>query len=114
MIRTTGSKITLCCREKAAKTFFERLTGMLFRRFDDTVDGMLFDSCGSIHTFGMRYAIDVLFFTEDMKITAMRHNMAPWKIFFSGTLKKCSCLELPAGTLDRAQCKTGDFIEITQ
>lgn len=114
MVSISGNNAVLCQHELTARSFFQRLTGLLTRKFSKELDGMIFENCNAIHTFGMRYSIDVVFYTNDMKICAAKSDLKPFRIFSAGVLKKCSVLELPAGTIERSGCKIGDLLKITE
>ena len=112
MIRNVSNGRTICKNELIAASFFQRLTGMLTRKFSDKLDGIVFKNCNAIHTFGMRFDLDVIFCNDHNVIIGIHKRVAPWKML-SGTVKKCSTLELPAGTIDDTECKKGDIIEFS-
>lgn len=95
-----------------ADTFFSRLKGLLGRRELAPGAGLWIKPCGSVHTFGMRFSIDVAFLDRDMRVVAVAKTLRPNRVspFYS---KAFSVLELPAGTLDAAVTAVGDRIEIT-
>ena len=110
MIRNASNGRIICRNELMARGFFQRLTGMLTRKFSGKLDGIVFENCNTIHTFGMRFSLDVLFVDRNNVIIKIQKNMAPWKTASAG-IKKCTAIELPAGTADMVMCKTGDIIE---
>ena len=48
-------------RVRIANSFLTRALGLLAGKPLGPEEGLLISPCGSIHTFGMRYAIDVIF-----------------------------------------------------
>ncbi len=95
-----------------ADSFFQRLTGMLTRKFSPSLDAIIFRNCNAIHTFGMRFAIDVIFITDDNRITAVFPDVIPWRT--RGTKgRKLTAIELPAGSIAKFSIKSGDFVEFT-
>ena len=52
------------CRVAVAESFFSRAGGLLVRGPLKDDEGLWIKQCGSIHTIGMRYAIDVVFLDE--------------------------------------------------
>jgi uncharacterized membrane protein (UPF0127 family) len=52
-------------RVRVADTFVGRGLGLLVGRPLDESEGLLIAPCSSIHTFGMRYPIDVVFLQRD-------------------------------------------------
>lgn len=64
--RVTGERIARCER---AHSFAERSRGLLGR---DGVDGvLLLDPASSVHTFGMRFPIDVAFCDRGLQVLAI-------------------------------------------
>jgi hypothetical protein len=63
-----------------ARDFFDRLKGLMFN--DDLQDneGLLIDHCNSIHTFFMKYPIDVVYLSAEDEVLKVSHNMKPWRI----------------------------------
>lgn len=112
MIRNLSNGRTIAQNELIARTFFQRLTGMLTRRFSNSLDAIVFENCNAIHTFGMRFPLDVIFVDNSSHVAAVCANVAPWKIV-SVREKRCTTIELPAGTLSDSLCSIGDIIEIS-
>ena len=111
MIRNNSNGKIICRNELIAKTFWLRLTGMTTRKFSSSLDGMIFFNCCAIHTFGMRFELDVIFVDqEDKRIISIHRNVKPWKSLMADR-KKCLTVELPAGTADKFLCKPGDILE---
>lgn len=112
MIKNISNGKIICKSELIAKNFFQRLTGMTTRRFSDRLDGIVFENCNAIHTFGMKFCLDIIFFDSSNVIVGVFKNITPWKMV-SCKIKKCSTLELPKGTIDSKECKIGDIIEFS-
>lgn len=51
---------------------------------------------GSIHTFGMRFGIDVLFLDRQMKILKIVRRLQPWR-FALAPRETCLVLEIASG-----------------
>lgn len=111
MIRNCTNDTVICQKEFFARSFFQRLTGMLTRKFSNELDGIVFFNCNAVHTFGMRFDLDIIFVdTVDNKIVSLHSNVAPWKIAKAGK-PRCLTIELPAGSINKSSCKTGDILE---
>jgi uncharacterized membrane protein (UPF0127 family) len=82
-----------------AESMFERMRGLLGRPPLQSGEGMLLRSCNLIHTFGMRYAIDVVFLRRDGRVVKVAHALAPRRA--SGHLRAHYVLELAAGEAGR-------------
>src|SRR5690606_20119829 len=64
--RTRNS--TVANRIEVATTFFSRLKGLLGRNSLGAGESLRIDSCSSIHTFFMRFAIDALFVDKSLTV----------------------------------------------
>lgn len=75
----------------------------------DPGGGMLIET-GSIHTFFMRFPIDVIYLDREGTILRLTPAMAPARI---GPVLTHGChqvLELPAGTIEATGCQVGDHL----
>jgi uncharacterized membrane protein (UPF0127 family) len=64
----------------------------------------------AIHTFFMRFAIDVAFVARDGRVLKVRGAVPPWRI--AGSLRGFAVVELPAGVLAATDTKAGDVLGI--
>lgn len=88
-----------------------RMKGLLGREGLEDGEGLWIRPTNSIHMCFMRFAIDALFLSRDLRVVGMTHHLRPWKM--AGPVWAArSVLELPAGTLARAGCALGDRLEI--
>jgi uncharacterized membrane protein (UPF0127 family) len=101
---TVGTRITV------ADTFLTRLIGLAGRRRLDAGCGLLIRPSSGIHTFGMRFPIDVVALNRKMVVLKLWHRLAPFRTT-SISLRTHSMLELPAGQINRCQMKIGDQLE---
>lgn len=65
----------------AALCWWSRLRGLLFRPAlaADGGQALLIRPCGSVHTMGMRYALDVVFLDREGRVLAVREHVRPWR-----------------------------------
>jgi uncharacterized protein len=63
-----------------ANTFFQRAVGLLGRSQLRTNEGMYFPNTRSVHTFGMLFAIDVVYINEYDEIVEIHHSLRPFRI----------------------------------
>lgn len=89
-----------------ADHFFARLRGLLFRRPLTAGEGLVLIPCSSIHTFGMRYAIDAVFLDADCRIIRMVRALPPGKVRAATNAKMV--LELADG--GAVEMKEGDIV----
>ena len=95
-----------------ASSFGARLSGLIGKRFSPALDGMVFDRCNAIHTFFMRYPIDVIFADEKYRILKTVPAFPPWHPFLA-CKKAFYVIELPAGTLESTATAVGDQLDLT-
>ncbi|WP_224962140.1 DUF192 domain-containing protein [Geomonas subterranea] len=94
-----------------ADTFVTRLKGLLGKKELPLGQGLWIRPCNSVHTFGMKFPIDVAFLDGEQRVVAVATTLAPNRV--SGFHPKASSvLELPAGTLDATVTVIGNKIEI--
>ena len=105
-----GSRV-LAERAVMARTWRSRLIGLLGRSRLQDGEAMVFPACRSIHTVGMRFAIDVLFLDQAGRVIAARAGLKPWRL--AGPVWRAwTAVELPAGSLARHSVGVGDLVEI--
>jgi len=99
----------LADRADIADTSAKRRTGLLKHTGLAPGEGLWIAPCEGVHTFGMKFPIDVLFLNKKKKILKARPDMVKGRIAFS--LLAHSVLELPAGTLAQTGTVAGDQLE---
>jgi uncharacterized protein len=57
--------------------------------------GLLIPGCRSVHTFGMRFALDLVFLDFELRPIAFRRSVPPGRFAFERRAQ--AVLELPAG-----------------
>ncbi len=72
--------IIVADKVKIAGTFFSRLIGLLNRKNLNSNEGLLFKGSVQIHTFFMRFPIDVIFLDKNKKILEIYDSMPPFRI----------------------------------
>lgn len=66
--------------------------------------------CEGVHTFFMKFPIDVVFLNRKRKVLKIRPHMGRRRISLS--IRAHSVLELPAGTLADTGTQAGDQLEL--
>jgi uncharacterized membrane protein (UPF0127 family) len=93
---------------EVAESFGARLKGLLGR---DGLDGaLLLRPARSVHTVGMRFAIDVAFCDASMRVIAVR-TMPPQRMTMPRRKAKC-VIEASAGAFERWGLRVGDELEV--
>jgi uncharacterized membrane protein (UPF0127 family) len=73
-------------------------------------EGLWIKPCESVHTFFMKFAIDLVYIDRKQKVRKARKAVPPWRL--SACLSAHSILELPAGTIERTGTQAGDELAI--
>jgi uncharacterized membrane protein (UPF0127 family) len=87
----------------------KRRTGLLGRSGLEAGGGLWISPCEAVHTFFMRFAIDLVYLDRKRCVRKVRHAVGPWRL--SACLTAHSVLELPAGTALESKTRSGDMIE---
>lgn len=92
-----------------ADNFFYRLKGLIGTADLENDAGLLIIPCSSIHTFFMRYSIDVVFLDHQNRVCRILHSLPPYRIgpIVKGAKK---VLELNAGVNLATGTEIGDHI----
>ncbi len=106
------TKNTLIAQEaQVASSLRERLKGLLGRSGLGANEALILKPCSSIHTFFMRFPIDVLFLDRNMRIIRLIQPISPNRL--SPTVWRAKMvIELPAGRIAQTQTQAGDMVEI--
>jgi uncharacterized membrane protein (UPF0127 family) len=89
----------LCARCSVADRMWPRMKGLLGRRSLPAGEGVLIRPAPSVHTFFMRFAIDVVFLSRDGEVMKVAHAVQPWRI--RSCRRAYAVLELSAGEAAR-------------
>lgn len=77
-----------------ATTRRSRLLGLALIDRDRAGPGLLIPHCRSVHTFGMRFALDVIFLDAEGRVVELRRGVGPGRVVRCGAAAEV--LELPA------------------
>jgi len=109
----TSRNITLADNAVIADTFLKRLTGLLNRKSLNKGEALILSPSNSIHSFFMRFAIDVIFLDKSGKVIDVLFSFKPFR--FSAIYFTChTVIEFPKNTLKLSQTQPGDLIQITE
>ena len=93
-----------------AETSARRRTGLLKHKSLEEGQGLWIVPCESVHTFFMKFPIDLVYLDRKHKVRKVRHRVPAWRL--SACLLAHSVLELPAGTIEETQTAVGDELQI--
>lgn len=94
-----------------ADSIFTRMKGLLGRDSLPDGSGLLLKPCKGVHTFGMRFAIDVVFLSRSNQVVDIIHNLPPNRLTRI-MAEAAAVIELPAFSAAAAGLSKGDSIEI--
>jgi uncharacterized protein len=95
----------VCERCTIADTPISRLRGLLGKRELASGNGIFLDPANIIHTWFMRFPIDVVFVDADMQVVGITRDTAPWRL--TGRRAATAVIELPAGECKRRGIEHG-------
>jgi uncharacterized protein len=98
----------LATRLEVADSGKKRRKGLLGREDFPPGEGLWIVPCESVHTFFMRFPIDLIYLDKEHRIRKVRRNVGAWRL--SACLLAHSVLELPAGTARSTQTQPGDVL----
>lgn len=104
---TQQTEIASCA--EVADTAASRNKGLLGRTGLPSGGGLWIVPCESVHTFFMKFPLDLVYLDRNKKVRKARGNVGPWRL--SGCLSAHSIIELPAGTIEKTQTRRGDQLE---
>lgn len=96
---------------KVADNFVKRTFGLIPKSSLKEGEGLVIKPCCSIHTFFMKFAIDVLFVNKKNEVVALYENVKPWRTL-PVHLTSQYVIELPAGTITAKNITKHDIISI--
>jgi len=92
-----------------ADNFLGKLFGLIIRKKLKGREGFLIENCSSIHTFWMRYSIDIVFLDKKNSVLAIYNNFKPFRVT-PFVKDACSVLELRSGDVIKTSLKVGDSV----
>ena len=84
---------------------WQRLRGLIGRKGLPPSEGLLIPHCSSVHTFFMRFPIDVVYLSKDDRVVKIVDDMRSCRV--SACLKAQSVLEMPAGWARKTGLRAG-------
>jgi uncharacterized protein len=94
-----------------ACSFRSRCLGLLRQTNIPEHGGLLLVPGGSIHTLGMRFTIDVVFLSRQMRVLELVERVSPWRIVIAPR-DTAIVLELAAGKIAATGLKTGTYLTV--
>lgn len=111
MLTNADTKQTLVPKLEVANTLWKSARGLLGRSSISAEEGLWILGRSSVHTFFMRFAIDLVFLNRDMVVTKTVSRVTPFRIVWRGW-SSTSVIELQAGFLERTPIRVGDKLHV--
>jgi uncharacterized membrane protein (UPF0127 family) len=111
-IRNTSRGSLVADRVAVADSSGARRTGLLRHERLTAGEGLWIVPCEAVHTFGMKFAIDVVFLSRKQRVLKIRESMPRRRI--SVCLRAHSVLELASGQSAATGLAVGDQLEIVK
>lgn len=91
-----------------AESFYLRFTGFMFK--EEAGYALFFKNCRSIHTFFMRFDLDIIYLDKYNKVIKIIKQLKPFKIALpvKGTV---SIMEIPSNMINNIEFLFSKFID---
>jgi uncharacterized protein len=109
--RDLETGLIMADRVTVASRRMERAIGLLGRSHLEVGEALWIRPCNGVHTWFMRFAIDVIAMDRNGVIVDAVSTLRPWRMRLPRP-GASSVLELPAGTLLSAHTKVGHRVQI--
>lgn len=115
LLTTSADRAVLCVEgheaplATAVETAFDsaaRKKGLLGRNGLEDGSALVIAPCSAVHTFAMRFPIDVIFAGKDGRVIKLRHALKASRV--TGALRAFAVVEMAAGAIARAGVSVGD------
>lgn len=105
-------QIQLAGNVEVAASGRKRSKGLLGRKGLAPGEALWIVPCEAVHTFGMRFALDLVYLDRRHRIRKIQRNVPPWRL--SACLSAHSVVELAAGSIRETDAQPGDQVELTE
>lgn len=100
-------------RVEFANGSWTRMRGLLGREGLDAGGGLWIKPSSGVHTFFMKFAIDVVGLDKNLRVVKLWPVLVPWRVT-SVSMKITSVVELAAGRIAECEIEVGDQFQITR
>lgn len=96
-------------RIEVADSAARRNKGLLGRTGLETGEGLWIVPCEAVHTFAMKFALDLIYLDRKHRVVKVRQSVRPGRI--SGSFRAHSVIELPTGIIAATRTYPGDQLQ---
>ena len=86
----------------------EKSKGLLGKKEPENV---YFKTKWGIHTFFMKFNIDVLIINNEGRVASFKENLKPWRLYFWNPIHE-NVVELPKGTINSLSIEINSIITV--
>lgn len=105
-------QVTIGSNIRVADSFFTRLVGLLATKSLKPGEGLMIKPCASVHTFGMKYPIDVVFIDSAHTVVEVAAGLMPGCL--ASSRGAAYVIELPQGTAAATLTQLGDKLVLAE
>lgn len=109
-LRVVSSGIVIATSVELARDSTARRRGLLGRNHLPLDTAMIIAPCTAIHTFGMRFAIDVIFAARNGRVLKVTAALEPRRVAFARG--GFAAIEMASGEAKRHGVRTGDYLVV--
>jgi uncharacterized membrane protein (UPF0127 family) len=102
---------TLVENLEVARSLWTRTKGLLGRASLPAGHGLWILRCNSVHTFFMKFPIDLIFLNRDMEVAKTYKSVRPGRVVWP-VLSASSVVELSGGFLERHPVQVGEKLNV--
>lgn len=95
---------------RVATNLLQRGVGVIGWKNFDNLNGLLLPGTNSIHTFFVRFPLDLVFLDKDQKVIHLVRNLKPFR-FSPIVWQAKAVLEMPEGSVEKYSIKLHDEIK---
>lgn len=110
IVNTRNGKV-IADRVLTAFDSTSRRKGLLAHRSLPLSTAMIIAPTNAIHTFFMKFPIDVVFVSKNGRVLKIRSRVPAWRM--TGSLRAHAVIELAAGSLDSSDMQVGDRLAVS-
>ena len=109
-LRNQRTGMVLADRLLPALDSASRKTGLLKHTALGEGEAMIIAPSNAVHTWFMKFDLDLLFVGRDGRVVKTRAGLKPWRM--SAALRAFAVIEMRAGTLAERETLPGDLLEL--
>lgn len=104
---------TLASHVRVAASVWSRMKGLLGRSGLPATEALVLPWCRSIHTVGMRFAIDAVFVDRAWRVVAVQANLRPGRVMLP-VWSAWGVVEFASGVASHADVSVGDQLRLEE